>query len=223
MVKVFTYNMRAKAMKRVFPYYDVLATIRYGDKPWPEFPHVYFANINPTEDMGVFRKRYGLLLNSPFQPSDVAIVKAQEMLRKAWKRDERALKVVLEGFSGSWEPPSKPPSRLPEIGEGVTFLPGPGCARLEDPPKFETKINAQGMTLHASDIWSFLRLAFMRDYVDGKTKICANLNCQTPFFLQGKKGQMFCSHSCASVAGVLRWRAKQAKATSRKGRKGQIQ
>jgi hypothetical protein len=197
------------AMKRVFGYYELPgAAIRYGgEKLWPQFPHVYFANMNPTEGMGAFKRIYGPLLASPVQPSGDAIVAAQEMLRKAWRGDEHSLHEVIEGSDSVWESPSEI-QRISSAGEPINII-FSGYSRLEDPPRFETKINAQGMTIHAKDVWSFMRLAFMCDYTTEKTKVCANPDCETPFFLQSRKGQLFCSHYCASGTNVRRWRSKQ--------------
>lgn len=201
-------------MKQVFPYYDMPATLRYGDKLWPEPPHVYFANMNPTVDIGAFQRIYGPLLHSPVSPSAFEIVKAQEILQKAWRGDEPSLHAVIEG-SPVLSDPTKP-AELPRIGAHVNFI-WTHVFRLEDPPNHKIDISIQGMTIHASDVWSFMRLAFMRDYSTGQTKVCANPDCKTPFFLQSKKGQQFCSHSCASITGVRRWRAKQEETkTSRK-------
>jgi hypothetical protein len=193
-------------MKRVFGYYELPgAAIRYGgDKLWTDYPHVWFANMNPAEGMGAFQRIYGPLLVSPVQPSNMAILAAQEMLQKAWRGDEHSLHEVIEGSDSVWEPSSK----LPEITAEVT-LHYSNYARLEHPPRFETKIDAQGMTIHAKDVWSFMRLAFMCDYTTEKTKVCANPDCKTPFFLQSRKGQLFCSHYCASGTNVRRWRSKQ--------------
>jgi hypothetical protein len=187
-------------MKQVFPYYDIPATLRYGDKLWPEPPHVYFANM---VDIGAFQRIYGPLLASPVPPSALEIVKAQEILQKAWRGDEPSLRAVIEGYDPPFEP-----AKLPRIGEKVKLF-WTNLFRLDQPPNHTIDISTQGMTIHASDVWSFMRLAFMRDYSLGKTKVCANSDCKTPFFLQSKKGHQFCSHSCASIAGVRRWRAKQ--------------
>ena len=165
--------------------------------------------MNPTEGMGAFQRIYsGPLLASTVQPSGEAIVAAQEMLRKAWRGDEHSLHEVIEGSDSVWE---SSPLKLPHIssaGEPINII-SSRYIRLEDPARFDTKISAQGMTIHAKDVWSFMRLAFMCDYTTGKTKVCANPDCKTPFFLQSRKGQLLCSHYCASGTNVRRWRFKQ--------------
>jgi hypothetical protein len=199
-------------MTRVFPYYDLTATIRYVGGPWPEYPHVELANMELSDDsIHAFTRRYGPLF-AKFEPAwplprtdtqirergntksgrkwmDMRMVtNAQHTLRQAWRNSPEYLKAIA-----GHDP------------EQDAFLYAPMQPLIS--------VTDTGIELIAPDVWTFVRLAFLRDHALSKTQICANPNCKlphgTPYFLQNKGGQMFCRHRCAVLVNVRRFRALQ--------------
>jgi len=53
----------------------------------------------------------------------------------------------------------------------------------------------------AEDLWSTICVLFLRDRAAGKTAICANPNCLSPFFLKKRRTQKFCdAGDCVAYA-----------------------
>lgn len=189
-------------MKRIFPYYDLETTLRYGSKPWTELPHVYLANMDIPADIRAFTKIYGQLCrDGEFMPDgNAAFMRAvQEVLRKAWANDPTALRKIAKGE------PERPGGYQIDAEEMKWTV-------VNHSERFHLKVTETGLEIEADDLWAFTQLAFLRDYNLEKTKICANQQCETPYFLQSKRGQIFCSHRCAVAMNVRRFReAKQKK------------
>jgi hypothetical protein len=77
----------------------------------------------------------------------------------------------------------------------------------------EVEFSAGGeLRLVVRDLWSLVRLLFLRDYAAGKTKVCASSDCTCPYFLQVRRGQQFCSHKCAVLINVQRFRERERQA-----------
>jgi hypothetical protein len=216
--------------KIVFPYYsDLGATLRCGDKPWPEWPHVYLANIEGPADFRSFTKKFGRELfenrvfkwpmpkraatagDVPAEPSDDVpagpaggwvptkrtptetryflaeneLFQARDLLRNAWDGEAFALEVIA-GKS-----------------RDINLLPAVNAP-------FKTSLviaESGGIEIFVEDLWTYARIAFLRDYALGKTQRCNNPECnRSPYFLQNKKGQQFCEHACAVLASVQRFR-----------------
>jgi hypothetical protein len=98
-----------------------------------------------------------------------------------------AQKLLQEAWRGNVE-------ALDEIAAGLT-------------DELELEAHPQGLELRVRDLWTLVRLLFLRDHASGKTKVCANPDCPTPSFLQARKGQKYCTHSCAVLVNVRRFRA----------------
>jgi predicted RNA-binding Zn ribbon-like protein len=64
-------------------------------------------------------------------------------------------------------------------------------------------------------MWTVVRVAFLMDYKIGRIKVCGNPDCVTPYFVESRKGQEFCSHKCAVLINVRRFRERQSKAEAR--------
>jgi hypothetical protein len=75
-------------------------------------------------------------------------------------------------------------------------------------------LRPNGVDIAVVDLWSLVRLLFLRDHAVGRTGVCANKDCLSPYFLQTRKGQKFCSHKCAVLMNVRRFRERQAKLMS---------
>ncbi len=73
------------------------------------------------------------------------------------------------------------------------------------------EVGRTGIEIGVVDLWSLVRLLFVRDYVAGETRICARDDCPTPYFLLKRRGQKYCTHDCAVVVNVRRFRARTSK------------
>jgi hypothetical protein len=152
-------------------------------------------------DVSAFTKIYGQLFRGGELALDrdaALIEECQDVLRKAWAKDPDALGRLVEGE------PERPTGR--KISFGSSNLPA-----YHSSEQFHLLITPAGLEIEADDIWSFTRLAFLRDYNLEKTQICANPQCKTPYFLQSKRGQIYCSHRCAVAANVRRFREERDK------------
>lgn len=75
--------------------------------------------------------------------------------------------------------------------------------------KARLDVRAKGIDIAVVDLWNLVRLLFLLDYWEGKTKICANPDCSSRYFLEQRKGQQYCSHKCAVLMNVRRFRQRQ--------------
>jgi hypothetical protein len=115
---------------------------------------------------------------------------AQNTVRLAWHGDSNFLDLVKQSVRG---------------GEYHLVLPG-------------DRDNDQ-VLVGTRELWRFTCFLFFVDYLRGKTKICANdRSCPTPYFIQQRKDQEYCSHSCAVIATNAR-RASQKVAAKKRGAK----
>jgi hypothetical protein len=76
-------------------------------------------------------------------------------------------------------------------------------------------IGSTGIDIAVVDLRNLVRLLFMRDHVAGRTKICANDDCRSPYFIQQRRGQKYCTHKCAVLINVRRFREQEAKAEAK--------
>ena len=210
-------------------YYATKAVIRYYgpgfDRKWPDAPHVAFANLRLDDaSLTMFTQRYGslyvpkrsraaevviatskdplgtaMLLSRSFVPELGRARKMQELLRQSW-RGERFAIVELE-------------HDLMVQGLKPWFGVTDQLFKWKDAP-------SDALTLWADDMWTVVRMAFLMDYKVGRAKICANPDCPTPYFVESRKGQEFCSHKCAVLINVRRFRERQAKAEAMGRMKG---
>ncbi len=112
---------------------------------------------------------------STFRTHSEHIQPYQDILRRAWRGDGKAVRQLAEDIS----------------------------ARVDVTPN--------GIDIAVLDLWNLIRLLFLRDHAAGRTKVCANQGCLSPYFLQQRKGQKFCSHECAVLINVRRFRARLGK------------
>jgi hypothetical protein len=87
-----------------------------------------------------------------------------------------------------------------------------------DEESFEVQVDPDdgALVFNVKNLWTFVCLLLVRDRAAGKTAICANPDCQTPYFLKGRKDQKICeADGCNSWVlrqNALRWlRAKRAR------------
>jgi hypothetical protein len=181
-------------------YYAMKAVIRYYGAPlkqkWPDAPHVAFANLRLDEaSLRMFTKRYGPL-HDPEPDLDVAI-DMQRALRSAWEHDETAIlgleRTVMQHGLRPWFGITKTLRDL-----------------MDDPTP------SDALTLWAKDMGMLVRMAFLMDLKQHRTKVCWSPDCPTPYFVQRRKGQGYCSQKCAVLVAVHNFRKRQR---TKKGKK----
>ena len=77
--------------------------------------------------------------------------------------------------------------------------------------KSRVDVSTSGIDIAIVDLMSLIRLMFLRDYAAGRAKVCENPACLSPYFLQQRKGQQYCTHQCAVLINVRRFRQRQTK------------
>jgi hypothetical protein len=92
-------------------------------------------------------------------------------------------------------------------------------SEIEKDVKARVDVGAKGIDIAVVDLWNLVRLSFLRDHKVGRTKVCANNDCPSPYFLEQRKGQKYCTHKCAVLINVRRFRERQAKTKSQPKRR----
>src|SRR5579875_227048 len=68
-------------------------------------------------------------------------------------------------------------------------------------------VEAEHVNFMTEQLWPFICMLFLRDYAAGITAICKIPDCpRKPYFLRAREGQIYCSHECAVLANVRRFR-----------------
>ena len=62
--------------------------------------------------------------------------------------------------------------------------------------------------LETEILWEYIRYLFLTDYAEKRLFVCEREDCPTPYFVQQRKGQRYCSHDCAVLENVRRFRIK---------------
>ena len=86
--------------------------------------------------------------------------------------------------------------------------------------KARVDVGTKSIDIAVVDLWSLVRLSFLRDHGADRTKVCANPDCSSPYFLQQRKGQQYCTHKCAVLINVRHFRERAAAAKSQTKKKG---
>jgi len=94
-------------------------------------------------------------------------------------------------------------SAVHNVGEEIRGL----NVRRFDPRK--------GMVLGTASLWRFICLLFLLDHLEGKAGFCPNPDCLAPYFVRRRKGQQYCSHGCAVLISVHRFRAREKRHSKR--------
>src|SRR5579872_4313185 len=181
-------------------YYALEATLRYytpaAQRQWKEPPHVFLANMEiDNRSILKFNRTYGQICGTweKIEGRTAYIIGTaglreahdkQNLLRRAWHREPAALKLMWVG------------GQMAELAD-----PSEAYSRIQ----IEPFVTQKGIDLYAKDIWSFIRIAFLRDFLQNTTRICANGACPAPFFLVARRGQQFCGHKCAVLVNVHRF------------------
>lgn len=90
---------------------------------------------------------------------------------------------------------------------------------LGRPITARVQVKATGTEIVTSDLWDFARLSFLRDHALGRTRVCKNPNCMTPYFVYPRRRTIYCCHACALATASRDYRkrvkqlVKEAKST----------
>lgn len=183
---------------------------------WTIPPHLRLANL-PTYAGGnmdmraanhlkldpraaeAFVQRYGpvytsddVWLDDPKYPAGYfkegigAIAGAQFLLRAAWAGDSETLS---EHFKDG---------TLSEAFKVVAF----------DILQNYAARRSSEVLLETEELWDYMRYLFLVDYAEQRTGVCEREDCPTPYFVRQRKGQRYCSHECAVLENVRRFRSK---------------
>lgn len=76
---------------------------------------------------------------------------------------------------------------------------------------FDIQNRSGEVLLETEDLWEYMRYLFLVDYAEKRTGVCERQDCPTPYFIQQRKGQRYCSHDCAVLENVRRFRSKARK------------
>ncbi|SRR6266567_130098 len=193
---------------------------------WKEPPHVVLANLpgapDPTGGMPqgskealarfvewasgrgarviqAFIKRYGPLLGNRYEG---AAGRSPEFHQEVY-----AFNRFRETLQGAW------------AGEAAAIKTIRGL-RLYRPQPVLLTVDENGLVVQVTTLEHFICLLFLRDYTNGITGVCANPDCPARYFLRERAGQQFCSHKCAVLINVRRFRERQKRTEVKKGKKG---
>jgi hypothetical protein len=186
----------------------VLGDERVRTKDWKKVPPtVALANLGTSpQAVASFVRKYGTLTITDYtamivtdsgnKQSDGELLEAeaganayvnsgvvnaaQNILCLAWRGDRVALGKIEEGASQT----------------SLRVIP----SLVRDPE----------MVLEATDLWQFICCTFAIDYIEGRTSVCANADCSTPYYVKKRKDQQYCSHRCAVAVNVQRFRDRQS-------------
>ena len=198
-------------------YYEAKAVIRYYGpgfaRKWPDPPHRAFANlVLDHRSLAMFTRIYGPLYVSGWSEAETALIaSSKDQLRTAMelanlfvpdpKRAAEMQSVLIRAWKGAQ-------FAIVEIEHGIKLFPWFWVTEQA----FDMKDTfPDGVTLFAHDTWNLIRAAFLLDYKAGRARVCKNPDCPTPYFLRSRKGQEFCSHSCAVLINVRRFREREQK------------
>jgi hypothetical protein len=81
--------------------------------------------------------------------------------------------------------------------------------------KTRVDVGPKGIGIAIVDLWNLVRFLFLRDHATCITKLCANPDCCSPYFVQQRRGQKYCTHKCAVLINVRRFREQEAKAKAK--------
>lgn len=159
---------------------------------WKEPPHFALANLLSDKESGLFdlkaaekfTRTYGVLAEYPGGE--------QRMI------DHVKIRGLQELIQRAWR------GELGKIDE----------IEMDNiAPETELFAMRDGIELRVSDLWTLIRILFLQDYATGRARVCVITDCpRTPYFLQARRGQRFCSHPCAVLENVRRFRGAQRKA-----------
>jgi hypothetical protein len=69
---------------------------------------------------------------------------------------------------------------------------------------------AGGFLIAIDALWPLIQVMFIQDWTEKPMMKCANPDCIAPYFCAVRRGQSFCSHKCAGLISVRRFRKREA-------------
>ncbi len=185
---------------------------RADSSRWKEPPHLVLANLTDPSPREVesFIRRYGPLAGrstalmavdgAPQFYENVAKFKLfQRGLQEAWRENAEAIAKVRSHLDSGKE---RYDVRLKQWVGGRS--------------KIWLSAEGESIEAHLTELVPFMCLLFLRDRATEDTGVCENPDCPAPYFLRDRKGQQFCTHKCAVLINVRKFRAAQ----KRKAKKG---
>jgi len=155
----------------------------------------------------------------------VCFAGGQFVLRKAWQGDEEAIALIAGEQRGVEQFIEKKTGKDYQIwadkddsGKTITIRTKnfvhteagmPNGLRLlvpAHPIQAGVSVKTTGVEIAANSLWDFARLNFLRDHLMARTRVCANPNCVTPYFVYTRRRQIYCSHDCAVASASRNYR-----------------
>jgi hypothetical protein len=221
---------------------------RVNTSLWREPPHVALANLRsnslitelPTAlalparidpaSLKLFFNTYGLAVKpwvgegKLYKADPIALDKLQFVLRSAWRNDPVAYEIMAGG-----DEDLESVGYLKANASSAEWIKS-GWPRRHRFPVDLTDVHASisgtlvplsnSMELVITGLRSLLSWQFLHDCWKGGLCICSNNECFTPYFVQRRKGQKYCSHDCAMVIATGNYRKKARAAIAEARKKG---
>jgi hypothetical protein len=174
---------------------------------WRDPPHVVLANLGyvpgstyrpPDEkEVRLFLTRYGPL-GFGIGVGDVSTV------RTAGVSEPEGTDYSLESFYSV----QRRLRRAWEAGEAQLFTdPLGGDVRYWP---LDVKVQRGRLVIETKSCLDYMGLLLARDIAEGHAKRCeSETTCSTPYFIAQRSDAIYCSHPCAVLMNVKRWRASE--------------
>lgn len=159
--------------------------LRLDDKAAEAFVQRY-GPIYTRDDVWMDDKRFPA---GYFREDIGSIAGAQFLLRAAWTGNTE---VIAEHFNDG------------TLAQAFTV------ASFEILQNYAARRSSE-VLLETEDLWEYTRYLFLTDYAEQRLAVCDRQDCPTPYFVQQRKGQRYCSHDCAVLENVRRFRSKARK------------
>lgn len=183
---------------------------------WKEMPHECLANLplsfgltRSTSELGLSSLERSELSHSRVEanrPSLEAMdmfIKRYGLLAAETSSDEDGNVYFRESAMGFWVCQNT----LQEAWKGNAHELKNMRKQVQRKLKVTPIIEAEHVNFTTEQLWPFICMLFFRDYAAGIIAICKIPDCpRTPYFLRAREGQVYCSHECAVLANVRRFR-----------------
>ena len=195
-----------------------LGTNSIDIRRWKQPPHVALANLQTNDSRAVFAliRTYGVLgkVTRGWTQEVKNLPSAQRLKPEDVFGASDASLAVAGGVSE--EQFSLTPMELQKIGGDLRLAWRGDLVSINQIERtVQTEFQFRILSIHRGqpvfatrDLSKFLFLLFLIDYQQGKTKICANAACASPYFVQQRKDQQYCTRRCAVLINVQRFRKK---------------